>query len=72
MSNVPNTSNTPVELKASDLNTLGGVHCPNPAMAQWSSHPKVFINVAHHGEGRCHYCGTVYKLAAGETVSQGH
>jgi uncharacterized Zn-finger protein len=64
-------SNT-IELKASELNTLGGVHCPNPSMPSWSSHPKVFIDVAKHGHGSCHYCGTEYKLAAGETVVGGH
>jgi uncharacterized Zn-finger protein len=26
----------------------------------------VFIDVAAHGEGRCPYCGTVYRLKAGE------
>ena len=43
---------------------LGGhsVFCPNPKMPLWSSHPKVFIDVATTGEGRCPYCGTVYKL----------
>jgi uncharacterized Zn-finger protein len=63
---------TPIELKATDLNTLGGVHCPNPTMPNWSSHPKVFIDIAKHGQGRCHYCGTVYQLAAGETTSGVH
>jgi uncharacterized Zn-finger protein len=64
-------SNT-IELKASELNTLGGVHCPNPSMPSWSSHPKVFIDIAKHGHGTCHYCGTEYKLAAGEVVVGGH
>jgi uncharacterized Zn-finger protein len=64
-------SNT-IELKASELNSLGGVHCPNPSMPSWSSHPKVFIDIAKHGHGSCHYCGTEYKLAAGEAVIGGH
>jgi uncharacterized Zn-finger protein len=47
------------------------VYCPNPKQALWSEHPRVYINVAH-GEGRCPYCGTVYRLAAGETLHSGH
>ncbi len=31
-------------------------------MQLWNNHPKVYIDVAHHGEGKCPYCGTVYKL----------
>ncbi len=61
-----------IELKASDLNPLGGVHCPSPSTPSWSSHPKVFIDIAKHGHGSCHYCGTVYKLAAGEIASGAH
>lgn len=56
-----------VELLAQDLLGSGVVHCPNPKMPLWSGHPKVFIDVAGHGEGRCPYCGTVYRLKAGET-----
>jgi uncharacterized Zn-finger protein len=61
-----------IELKASDLNALGGVHCPSPSTPSWSSHPKVFIDIAKHGHGSCHYCGTQYKLAAGEALSNAH
>jgi hypothetical protein len=39
-------------------------------MPLWSNHPKVFIDVATTGEGRCPYCGTVYRLKAGECISQ--
>jgi uncharacterized Zn-finger protein len=63
---------TIVELKASDLNALGGVHCPSNEASRWSSHPKVFINIAKHGEGKCHYCGTHFKLAVGESMASGH
>jgi len=28
----------------------------------------VFIDVATTGEGKCPYCGTVYRLKAGEVV----
>ncbi|MDO8178722.1 MAG: zinc-finger domain-containing protein [Undibacterium sp.] len=66
-----NTSvNTPVavvELQAKDL----PAHCPNPAMPLWSSHPRVFLDLAHGGTATCPYCGTQYKLAAG-TVLKAH
>ena len=64
-----------VELKASDLNPQGGVFCPNPLadMKLWSSHPKVYLNVAAKGgEAKCPYCGTVYRLKEGEVVAHGH
>jgi len=60
-----------VELSAAELQGPGVVFCPNPKMALWSNHPKVFIDVATTGEGRCAYCGTVYRLRAGEKV-HGH
>jgi uncharacterized Zn-finger protein len=57
-----------VELLAKDLNSQGGVYCPSPKadMKLWSSHPKVYLNVAGSGQGKCPYCGTVYQLKAGE------
>lgn len=63
-----------VELKAADLNPQGGVFCPNPKadMTLWNGHPRVFLDVARTGEARCPYCGTVYKLAAGEHVHAAH
>ena len=63
-----------VELLAKDLNAEGGVYCPNHKadMKLWNSHSKVSLDVAHHGEGKCPYCGTVYRLKAGEVVSAGH
>lgn len=67
-------SNNTVELAASDLNQHGGVYCPNPAahMDLWNSHPKVYLDVAKTGEAKCPYCGTAYKLRAGEQVAHGH
>ena len=47
-----------VELLAVDLNPQGGVYCPSP--------------VAHTGAAKCPYCGTVYRLKAGEHVPAGH
>lgn len=61
-----------VELAAGDLIGPGVVHCPNPRMPLWSNHPRVFIDVARTGEGRCPYCGTVYRLKAGEQAHAGH
>ena len=55
-----------VELLATDLTGPGVVFCPNPKMALWSNHPRVYIDVATTGEGKCPYCGTVYRLKAGE------
>lgn len=57
-----------VELLAQDLNREGDVFCPNPKadMKIWNSHPKVYLDVAHGDEAKCPYCGTVYKLKAGE------
>ena len=61
-----------VELLASDLSGPGVVYCPNPKMPLWSTHPKVFIDIAASGEGKCPYCGTVYRLKAGEKAHAGH
>jgi uncharacterized Zn-finger protein len=66
-------SNT-VELLAKDLNAQGGVFCPSAKadMKLWNSHPKVYLDVASTGEAKCPYCGTVYKLKAGEHVGGHH
>lgn len=63
-----------VELLASDLNAQGGVFCPSPkaAMQLWNTHPRVYLDVARTGEGKCPYCGTLYRLKAGETVAHSH
>ncbi|MEX8497858.1 zinc-finger domain-containing protein [Leptothrix ochracea] len=61
-----------IEVTAADLQGPGVVFCPNPKMTQWSSHPKVFIDLSHHGEGRCPYCGTGYHLKAGEKIAGHH
>ena len=57
-----------VEVTAHDVQGPGVVFCPNPKMKLWSSHPKVFIDIAASGEGKCPYCGTVYRLKAGEKL----
>ncbi len=61
---------TPVEMTPHDLKG-GAIHCPNPRMPLWSTHPRVYINLAEHGEGACPYCGTLYTLAGGP-VTGGH
>ncbi len=62
-----------IEVSAKDLQGPGVVACPNPKMALWSSHPKVYIDLTHGDHsGRCPYCGTEYKLKAGEVLSHGH
>jgi uncharacterized Zn-finger protein len=61
-----------VHVTAKDLQGPGSVTCPNPKMPLWSHHPKVFIDVASTGQGRCPYCGTLYLLEGGEAVKQPH
>jgi uncharacterized Zn-finger protein len=63
-----------VEVAAAELQGPGVVPCPNPKMPLWSNHPRVFIDLSHEHEheGKCPYCGTVYRLKAGEKVGGGH
>jgi uncharacterized Zn-finger protein len=63
-----------IELLASDLNDNGDVFCPSPKadMALWNSHPRVYLDVAGTGEAKCAYCGTVYRLKAGEHFDGHH
>ena len=61
-----------VELLARELQGPGVIACPNPKMILWSAHPKVYIDVAKTGAGICPYCGTEYRLKAGEKVAHGH
>ena len=68
MSADANAPRAVVEVVAADLHGGGVVFCPNPKMPLWSNHPRVFIDVAASGEGKCPYCGTVYRLQAGERV----
>lgn len=66
----PERHTAPVLVTAKDLQGHGVIVCPNPRMPLWSNHPRVFIDVAKHGEGRCPYCGTVYRLEG--PVGHGH
>ncbi len=66
-------SQTFVELLAKDLTPGGKTYCPNPkaGMEIWNTHPRVFLD-PKAGEAKCPYCGTVYRLKAGEVASAGH
>ena len=61
-----------VEVSAEEVQGPGVVACPNPRMPLWSNHPKVFIDLSHEGQGKCPYCGTVYRLKAGQTLHSAH
>ena len=53
------------EVTAKDL----PLHCPTKQVALWASHPRVFLDITVTGEATCPYCGTRYKLKAGEAIS---
>lgn len=72
MSNTASKPKSVVEVTAADVQGPGVVFCPNPKMPLWSGHPRVFIDVASTGAGKCPYCGTVYKLDANVRVRAGH
>ena len=57
-----------VEVSAADL----PVHCPLPSQKLWNTHPRVFLPVEATGEAKCPYCGTVYRLKAGEKMPSHH
>ena len=61
-----------VEISAKEAQGPGVVACPNPKMPLWSNHPRVFVDVTHEGGGKCPYCGTVYRLKAGEVLHGAH
>ncbi len=65
---VPREPVATVEITAADLHGPGVVFCPNPKMTLWSTHPRVFLDVAASGEAQCPYCGTLYRLAPGTVV----
>ncbi len=70
MSSTSTSPRAVVEVTAADVQGPGVVFCPNPKQALWANHPRVYIDVSH-GDGQCPYCGTVYKLKAGEKL-HGH
>jgi uncharacterized Zn-finger protein len=70
MSNI--SSPAAVDVSAAELHGGGVVFCPNPKMPLWSHHPRVFIALAESGEGKCPYCGTLYRLSGGAPRGGGH
>ena len=36
--------------------------CPQPSMALWNSHPRVYLPVEATGSARCPYCGALFVL----------
>lgn len=50
-----------IQVSAKDL----PLHCPTAAVAAWSSHPRVFLDITKTGQVSCPYCGTKYQLKAG-------
>lgn len=54
-----------IEVSAKDL----PLHCPTAEVALWCSHPRVFLDLSETGQASCPYCGTQYKLKAGESAS---
>lgn len=61
------TAPSEIAIDANDL----PLHCPNSSTPSWSSHPRVFLDIAHTGEAKCPYCGTLYRLKPG-TLLKGH
>ncbi len=51
-----NDNSRQVELTEKDL----PLHCPMTGSPLWARHPRVFLDVATHGEALCPYCGTKY------------
>lgn len=63
-----------IELSAGDLAPHGTVACPSArtGMPPWASHPRVYLQPDENGQTQCPYCGTVYKLATGKTMTHSH
>ena len=60
-----------VSVGADDLQGPGMVFCPNPKMTLWNAHPRVFIDVAGTGQGKCPYCSTLYRLTPDALAAAG-
>ena len=47
------------EVRRADL----PLSCPQPSMALWNSHPRVYLPIeADGGQAECPYCGAKYRL----------
>ena len=64
MSDIKDSNIQYTEVTAKDL----PLHCPTAGVAVWSSHPRVFLDMTNTGQVACPYCGTKYRLKAGEHV----
>lgn len=42
------------------------LHCPQPSMYLWNSHPKVFLPIEATGQAQCPYCSSMFKLVEGD------
>ncbi len=42
------------------------LHCPQPSMYLWNSHPKVFLPIETTGQAQCPYCSSMFKLVEGD------
>ncbi len=62
------TEASAIEVAPEDL----PVFCPNPAMPLWSSHPRVFLDIAETGTAMCPYCGTRSVLRGGARPGGAH
>jgi uncharacterized Zn-finger protein len=60
-----------VEVTTKDLMSGHSVTCPNPKMPLWSTHPRVFLDVATTGHAKCPYCGTEYRLKEADADGAG-
>jgi len=65
MTSIRENESSFVEVSAKDL----PLHCPTDEVVLWSSHPRVFLDVLKTGQVACPYCGTKYKLKAGEVLT---
>ena len=62
MADVSDDQQRVIEIGAADL----PLHCPTREVALWCSHPRVFLDIAETAHAMCPYCGTQYRLKAGE------
>ena len=57
--NAPANAQSRYEVRRADL----PLSCPQPSMALWNSHPRVYLAIeAEGGESQCPYCGAHYVL----------
>jgi len=42
------------------------LHCPQPSMYLWNSHPKVYLPIEATGQAQCPYCSSTFRLVAAD------